>query len=65
MNANMRRYLEEDWEEESEDTREIRERKPAKNQLAQARKQAGKEFGKAIAKMHREKAKLEGQYRKP
>jgi hypothetical protein len=65
MNANMRRYMEEDWDDEQDDVRSSRERKANKSQLAQARRQAGKEFGKAIAKMHREKARYEGANRKP
>ena len=65
MNATMRRYLDENWEEEFEDTKTERERKTAKSQLSQARRQASKEFGKSIAKMHRQRARLEGGNRKP
>ncbi len=65
MNATMRRYLDEDREEEWEDTKTERERKTAKSQLSQARRQASKEFGKSIAKMHRQRARIEGGNRKP
>lgn len=65
MNATMRRYLDEDWEEELADTKTERERKTAKSQLSQARRQASKEFGKSIAKMHRQRARIEGSNRKP
>ena len=65
MNATMRRYLDENWEEEFEDIKSERERKPVKSQLSQARRQASKEFGKSIAKLHRQQAKIEGGNRKP
>lgn len=35
MNATMRLYLDENWEEEFEDSKPERERKPAKSQLSQ------------------------------
>lgn len=65
MNANMRRYLDEEWDEDVADAKGTRDRKPPKSQLAQSRRQASKEFGRAIAKMHRSRAKLEGSNRKP
>ncbi len=65
MNANMRRYLDEEWDEDFEETKETRNRKPPKSELAQSRRQTSKEWGRAIAKMHRTRAKLEGAYRKP
>ncbi len=68
MSTTMRRYLDEDWDDEVEDAEQFkteRERKTAKSQLSQARRQASKEFGKNIAKMHRQRAKLEGGNCKP
>ena len=65
MNANMRRYLEEDWDDELYAAKQDQSRKPPKNELAQSRRQASKEWGKAIAKFHRSREKAEGQYRKP
>jgi hypothetical protein len=65
MNANMRRYLEEDWDEEPYVAKQEQFRKPQKNELAQSRRQTSKEWGKAIAKFHRSREKAEGQYRKP
>ncbi len=67
MNATMRRYLDQDWDEveEGEQFKTERERKTAKSQLSQARRQVSKEFGKSIAKMHRQRAKLESGNRKP
>lgn len=64
MNEHMRRLLDEDWDEEW-DEEPKREAKPAKKPITQARRQADKEFGRAIAKMQRNQANLQGPNRKP
>ena len=60
MNAQMRRYLDDDWESEEASERPERETKTTKN-IAQDRRQIEKQRGKAIAKYHRDTAKLKKQ----
>ena len=58
MNDRTRRYLSEDWDETAVEPGEAkREDKPAKKPLAQDRRQREKEWGRAIAKMHKQKRK--------
>lgn len=64
MNAQMRRYLDEDWDEEVEVEAPKRDRKPP-NPIAQSRRQASKEFGRAMAKFHRSRDKERGKQGKP
>ena len=54
MNEHMRRYLEEDWNEDIQAENTERERKPAKKARAQARRQTEKQRGQAIASFLRE-----------
>ena len=58
MNAQMRRYLDEDNDlsDETETERERSDRRPAKP-LTQERRQQSKEWGRAHAKWHRERRK--------
>lgn len=65
MNANTRRYLDEDWDDEIEEPTSKREQKPAKNPVAQTRQQKQKEWGRAITKFQRQHAKRQGPNRKP
>lgn len=65
MNAKMRRYLEDDWDEELPTDKQERDPKPRKNSTAQDRRQASKEWGRAIAKFQRSRDKTLGPDKKP
>lgn len=56
MNAQMRRYLDEDWESDEEPERPEEETKTTK-QTVQDRRQIEKQRGKAMSKFHRDNAK--------
>ena len=62
MNANTRRFLDEDWleEEEVKEVAQERERKNEQVRVPDPRRQQQKEWGRAIAKLHRSKAKQDG-----
>jgi hypothetical protein len=59
MNANTRRYLDDDWldEEEIKEVELERERKNEQRPAPDPRRQKQKEWGKAMAKFHRSKNK--------
>ena len=59
MNANTRRFLDEDWleEEEIKEVEQERERKNEQRPTIDPRRQQQKEWGKAMAKFHRSKNK--------
>ena len=61
MNANTRRYLDDDWldEEEVKEAELERERKNEQVRAPDPRRQQQKEWGKAMAKFHRSKNKAD------
>ncbi len=59
MNAQMRRYLSEDWEEYDVPTTIERIRKQPTKATVDARRQNEKERGRTIAKFHRQERKAE------
>ncbi|HYF63869.1 MAG TPA: hypothetical protein VD886_13700 [Herpetosiphonaceae bacterium] len=62
MNANTRRFLDEDWldEEEVKEVEQERERKNEQRPAPDPRRQKQKEWGKAIAKLQRTQNKQSG-----
>jgi hypothetical protein len=69
MNAHLRRYLDEEWDEQDEleqpPRRSPRDSKPAPSATSVARRQASKEWGRAIAKHQRSIQKQRGSSGKP
>jgi hypothetical protein len=65
MNAHMRRYLDEDWDEEPEEPRAKQPQKPPRRAQSQARRQEQKDWGRAIAKHLRQLQKQRGTNGKP
>ena len=57
MNDRMRRYLDEDRDETGEPEEREREDRKSTNAVKQQRRQASKEWGRAIAKYHRDRKK--------
>ncbi len=57
MNDRMRRYLDEDWDETGEPEEREREERKSTNVVKQQRRQESKEWGRAIAKYHRDRKK--------
>ncbi len=58
MNDRMRRYLDEDWDEQAETRTRERDDDKAQKPLAFDRRQRDKAWGKAMAKYHRTQRKL-------
>ena len=58
MNEHMRRYLDEEWDEQAQPETAKREDKPAKKGKIIDRRQADKQWGRDMAKFHREQKKI-------
>ena len=57
MNEHMRRFLEENWDEQGQPAEPRRDEKPAKKSKNLDRRQAEKQWGRSMAKFHREQKK--------
>ncbi len=57
MNEHMRRYLDENWDEQAQPEGPKREERPAKKGKNMDRRQAEKQWGRSMAKFHREQKK--------
>ncbi len=57
MNDQMRRFLDEDWEEKGEPEERERDERKSTNAVKQQRRQQSKEWGRAAAKFYRERKK--------
>ena len=57
MNEHMRRYLDENWDEQAQSEEPKREERPAKKVKNLDRRQAQKQWGRSMAKFHREQKK--------
>ncbi len=58
MNEHMRRFLDDEWDEIDDRDDKKRDEKKSSNNVKQERRQQGKEWGRSIAKFHRQNAKF-------
>lgn len=65
MNDQMRRYLDDEWDEQPEPAERDRSDKRPTKPLTQERRQQAKEWGRAHAKYHRQLKKAGLKHEKP